>query len=155
MQTFEPVVERKMRRAACSRCRRVQADADLIRAAGERFCAPCWFEAVETFAPRIAGGETLSRYYQRTYGIDTTQYGEMYLQQRGKCAICQRRPKGQDPLAVDHDHATGKVRGLLCRGCNTGLGCFEDDMASLGRAVAYLADHSVSPSPTRPCCDEA
>ena len=53
------------------------------------------------------------------------------------CAICGAKPKGRR-LAVDHDHKTGKVRGLLCMFCNTGLGKFRDDPKLLKKAIGYL-----------------
>ncbi len=68
----------------------------------------------------------------------------MWISQDGVCAIC-RRPEtfittGQGPcrLSVDHDHKTGKVRGLLCRDCNVGLGNFGDSGERLRNAAAYL-----------------
>src|SRR5690242_17926963 len=55
---------------------------------------------------------------QREYGISTADYEEMLDQQHGVCAICHRAPGAGQPLAVDHDHATGRVRQLLCGPCN-------------------------------------
>lgn len=57
-------------------------------------------------------------------------------QQEGKCAICSMY-KGSK-LEIDHDHVTGAWRGMLCKGCNTGLGKLGDTEASLLRAVQYL-----------------
>lgn len=57
------------------------------------------------------------------------------------CAICGKLPgktNGGRPLAVDHDHKTGRVRGLLCENCNNGLGRFKDNPAFLREAVGYL-----------------
>lgn len=51
--------------------------------------------------------------FRKSYGITKAQYVEMFLNQKGKCAICGRREKNGDVLSVDHDHKTGKVRGLL------------------------------------------
>jgi hypothetical protein len=53
------------------------------------------------------------------------------------CAICGAKPKGKR-LAMDHDHKTGKIRGLLCMQCNTALGKFRDDTKLLKKAIRYL-----------------
>lgn len=70
------------------------------------------------------------------YGITKAQYDEMLLAQGGKCAICSVDPK--ETLCVDHCHDSGRVRALLCRSCNTGLGCFKDDLSLFGLAIRYL-----------------
>lgn len=57
---------------------------------------------------------------------------------QGGCAICGQQSKRWHG---DHDHATGKFRGVLCNRCNMGLGLFGDDMHRLGRAAAYLESH--------------
>lgn len=71
----------------------------------------------------------------RKYGITTADYLGMLEAQRGRCGICYRR---YEMLVIDHDHETGEVRGLLCSGCNTGLGLFRDDPTRLANAVIYL-----------------
>ena len=60
--------------------------------------------------------------YQRMYGITIEDYDRMYEEQGGRCAICRTdQPGGAgERFSVDHDHETGKVRGLLCNNCNTG-----------------------------------
>lgn len=69
---------------------------------------------------------TRNRQLQNTYGISLGDYNELLAQQSEKCAICGKHQSEFDyPLHVDHNHQTGKVRGLLCVGCNTGLGHFE------------------------------
>jgi hypothetical protein len=79
----------------------------------------------------------------RKYGITLAERTEMERAQGGVCAICQRPERNQrqgvtKALAVDHDHATGQVRGLLCEDCNRGLGMFGDSTKTLLAAVAYL-----------------
>lgn len=76
------------------------------------------------------------------YGITAQQYDAMLLSQSGRCAICAKEfhhvgRKTHKPQ-VDHDHATGKVRGLLCTECNHGLGRFMDSPERLLKAVEYL-----------------
>ncbi len=103
--------------------------------------------------PQLPGGGrsettkawTLRRYYK----ISVEEYDAMLAAQGGVCAIC-RNPETalnsatQKPraLAVDHDHKTGRVRGLLHLGCNQGLGLFNDDPALLRAAIAYLESHA-------------
>lgn len=72
------------------------------------------------------------------YGITPEAYQMLLDWQGGVCAICER-PSKVRRLAVDHDHATGKVRGLLCRHCNYELlGWAKDDIAVFQRAIDYL-----------------
>ena len=68
------------------------------------------------------------------YGLDTEGYEALRAWSNGGCAICG----ASRDLAVDHDHETGTLRGLLCRSCNTGLGQFKDRVDLLKIAIAYL-----------------
>ena len=81
-----------------------------------------------------------ARSLKYNYNLTPEDYAKMVLQQHGMCAICKRKPTGlrRDTLYVDHDHITNKVRGLLCRNCNFGLGQFNDDAAVLSRATSYI-----------------
>ena len=74
------------------------------------------------------------------YGMSREQYCRWRLEQGEKCAICDAtKSAGRHArLQVDHDHVTGSVRGLLCRGCNTALGAMKDDARLLRRAADYL-----------------
>ena len=76
------------------------------------------------------------------YGITEEDYQLMLEDQHHLCPICRRFLPGyydSDLCApVDHDHATGAVRGILCGNCNTGLGMFRDRVAYLQRAIQYL-----------------
>lgn len=75
--------------------------------------------------------------YKAKYGITLDEYEATLAKQGGACAIC-KSPPGRSLLCVDHDHITGKARGLLCDPCNNGLGRFGDDVERLRSAVAYL-----------------
>lgn len=73
------------------------------------------------------------------YGLTAEAFDAMFERQSGRCAICSTDldPDSTD-MHIDHCHASSVVRGLLCRSCNLGLGCFKDDPVRLTRAVAYL-----------------
>jgi len=86
---------------------------------------------------------------RRQFGMTPDDYNALLFSQHGCCAICQRpercnAAKGTTPklLAVDHDHTTGAIRGLLCHACNLSLGGFEDRLDLLEAAYTYLLDHS-------------
>jgi len=70
------------------------------------------------------------------FNLTVDQYEGMVAQQGDLCAICKTKPA--DRYNVDHDHKTGKVRGLLCGRCNTGLGAFKDAPEILIAAAHYL-----------------
>jgi hypothetical protein len=74
--------------------------------------------------------------YMRKYGITIQDYNNMYNALNGKCEICNTYHK---KLFVDHDHKTGKIRGLLCDLCNRGLGFFKDNIESLDNAIRYIS----------------
>jgi hypothetical protein len=71
----------------------------------------------------------------RRYGLTLQDYRAILERQGNACGICKAPAK---PLCVDHCHASGKVRGFLCRGCNLGLGNYHDDPARMRAAAAYL-----------------
>lgn len=71
------------------------------------------------------------------YGITTVGFDAMFTQQGGVCGICKRKR----PLCVDHNHETKKVRALLCRKCNSGIGFFQEDFSTLIRAADYIRRH--------------
>jgi hypothetical protein len=76
-------------------------------------------------------------YRKLRYGITAAEYQKLFEQQDGLCAICSDPPSKYE-LCVDHDHETGKVRGLLCRPCNSALGLLEDRLDLVLRAAGYL-----------------
>ncbi len=84
------------------------------------------------------------RHRKRLYGLAQSEVLNMLAAQSGQCAIC-REPMG-DRYHVDHDHATGEVRSLLCPPCNKGLGHFRDNENLLVAAAEYLAVHRAKES---------
>jgi hypothetical protein len=81
-------------------------------------------------------------FLKHRYGITTDEYDSMVIAQGGVCAICKNNTAGGrgtgSRLAVDHNHTTGVVRGLLCSMCNQGIGMFKDDPTLLSKAIEYL-----------------
>lgn len=73
----------------------------------------------------------------RKFGLTVHDYEKMFKEQLGVCAICEQ-PSGSKRLAVDHDHQTGRIRGLLCAGCNVILGRWKDSPEIAMRAHDYL-----------------
>ena len=92
--------------------------------------------------PRAVGESHLKRRYSMT----AAQYEELFLAQVGECAICKGaivsilsgKSTKSTAAHVDHCHSSGKIRGLLCSHCNTGLGRFRDDERIMLKAVRYL-----------------
>lgn len=87
-----------------------------------------------------------NQYLKRKYGINHIQYLDILKAQKGGCALCNRKQKiGRHFLHIDHCHSTGKVRGLLCSGCNVLLGLAKDDISLIKKAIQYLKLYSDKP----------
>lgn len=117
-----------VRRRRCKRCGRNRAERFFTSERGT-VCTDCQRRARQTASRN-------SR-LQETYGITEAEYQRLFEAQGGRCAICggKRRTK----LDVDHCHATGKVRGLLCRRCNRRLlPASQDRIEVLEAAIKYL-----------------
>lgn len=89
-------------------------------------------------AVRLARKRSMVR---KLYGLTLEEYEKKVKD--AKCAICKKKIK-LNRHCMDHDHATGKVREVLCNPCNTGIGCFRDSPELLKAAIAYLRKHSDS-----------
>lgn len=110
---------------------------------GERWCAGC-----QSFVPLFycsgsrcracASRAAHARRVEAVYGITADEYDRLYRLQGGRCAICRNQSR-TIRFAVDHDHQTGDVRGLLCKRCNHDLlGGGHDSIDLLWRAIGYL-----------------
>ena len=138
----------------CGTCNTVKPVAEF--AAGKKqvdglqgFCRPCgkdkqkaWREANREKATRLA----TDCHRRKKFGIEPAEYDRMLESQGGVCAICKgtcgTTPSGNPrALALDHDHATGAIRGILCAHCNRALGLFNDSPDLLAAAHAYLVHH--------------
>jgi hypothetical protein len=78
----------------------------------------------------------------RKFGMTIEQYEAMLEAQGGGCFICGRPLRDDISLHVDHDHSTGKVRGILCFRCNNALADFQENTQLLRKAIGYLAAHT-------------
>jgi len=81
--------------------------------------------------------QQLISHRRREYGLTEEEYNNMVLSQNNMCAICNK--PSDRTLHIDHDHVTGKVRGLLCFNCNLGIGLLQEDLIILNRAIEYLS----------------
>ena len=116
-----------MARRPCNVCARNRAERFFTGPRG-RICEDC------RKARRSAS--THARRVEQTYGLTAEQYEALLAHQDGVCAICNGARRYR--LNVDHDHASGKVRGLLCRRCNKLLRDVRDDKTVLYAAADYL-----------------
>ena len=94
-----------------------------------------------------ATGITLARMdeLKKKYGMTPEEFQAMYNAQSGRCKICKEPlSAGKGGSVVDHNHKTERVRGLLCNGCNSGIGWFKENPDRLIAAIAYLEeDHAI------------
>lgn len=115
---------------------------DRVRAAQRKYRSTSKYRTKHRVAEKARRSRGLCRQQDRdkwlkSYGISQAVYDEMLAAQDGRCAICQEG-NGRYLLAVDHNHATKSVRGLLCQRCNAGLGQFKDVPDRLEAAARYL-----------------
>lgn len=102
-------------------------------------CRSCCKEYQKKYRKSSEGRATANRRVLiKRYGITPNEYDELLESQNGVCAICLQECKSGRRLAVDHDHKTGAVRGLLCGSCNRAIGNLQDDPEVLQRALDYL-----------------
>lgn len=80
----------------------------------------------------------------RRYGITIQQFNILSEVQNGLCAVCKQTEKGKTSryLSVDHNHQTGKVRGLLCHQCNIAIGCIKEDIKRAENIIIYLKQYA-------------
>lgn len=119
----------------CSGCKTIKEDCEFHR--GTTYCKPCrkQYRIAHSNFDRDQGYNL-----RKNYGISVEEFDALAESQNNMCAICGVGiPHGRGNWHVDHDHKTGKIRGLLCHHCNVGLGYFKDSMDNLNNAILYLA----------------
>lgn len=131
----------------CSICKEIKLRSEFHKESSRKdgitgYCKPCklgktkeWREKnPEKMKEHIASRIWYKR--ERQYGLSKDDFFKMLNSQESECAICKN--KIDESCHVDHCHATGKVRGLLCGNCNVALGMFNDNTDILDNAIKYL-----------------
>ena len=104
------------------------------------FCKTCYSDASRQYYKNNRD-KILENIRKQKYNLDAITHSQMLEEQNGVCAICKLPPTGKT-LGVDHNHKTGKVRGLLCLNCNFLLGFAKETIENLKAAIRYLENHS-------------
>ncbi len=127
---------RRSRKGSSDRhCRYCGKPIDPTAHYARRYCSDECKQAWE-YGERQANHRTR---WLKQYGLTVEQFEERLASQGNRCAICRTdEVPTRGNWSVDHDHVTGKVRGILCHGCNVALGHFKDDPALLLAAIHYL-----------------
>jgi len=112
------------------------------------WCRECWKIQEAIRREKLGPKGRKNRKLKNLYGITIEQYQAMLKEQNNLCAVCSNKESVINmksnkiqKLCVDHDHATGKVRGLLCTACNKGLGMLKDDPDIVLKGYEYLIKH--------------
>jgi len=108
----------------------------------DAICTPCRKGRYKTHKPTA---ESKRLYEVKTkYGLSPEEYKDLIEDSNNSCSICGISPDNLEKkwLCVDHDHVTGKVRGLLCNKCNSAIGLLDDNPTLLTNAIKYLKEHS-------------
>lgn len=131
----------------CSICKKLKERSEFHKSRDRKdglsgYCKPCNLEKNNKWRennPEKWQNELNGRIWYRRkvqYGISKEEFLQMLEDQQNKCKICTRDIN--ESAAVDHCHSTNKIRGLLCRNCNAGIGLFEDNIQFLANAIEYL-----------------
>ena len=123
----------------CSKCQVVLVEGDnwlpCNKKNNQYICRGCKSDYLRNWRKGNPGA-----YKEWKYGITQDDYDALLILQENKCAICSTTEPGgrRNNWHIDHDHVSGKVRGLLCWLCNSGLGQFKDNERSLRKAANYV-----------------
>lgn len=141
----------------CLRCRLEKEDIEFLKQPlrgpfleYESICLTCIREEITTQKigemDRICEKEKSNRYKRYVhsrYKLTEDDYDKMFEAQQGSCKICGKKSKAERWLHIDHNHATGKVRGLLCPNCNHAIGLLQDNVEIAGNLMLYLIQNDI------------
>lgn len=126
----------------CTRCGYTKPYSEFYKAADNADGMHRWRKACRTIKTRLPPKSVRAINYDAKYGVNL-DWVDFELKRRDyKCDICGEEEKTRACLSLDHDHATGKVRGFLCNNCNRGLGLLGDNPEILRKAAKYLEKHA-------------
>lgn len=130
-----------MEQKKCSRCKKVKNISEFHnRFSG--YCIICSKEYSRNYyknkEKKKKNKQSARKFLYRRYKITEEEFNNLLEKQNYVCAICKEKCVTFKNLCIDHDHKTGKVRGLLCLRCNKGLGDFRDNIDLLKNAIIYL-----------------
>lgn len=145
--------DRELGYSHCAECRKKIAQESTLRCA-DRPCRVCKVNSryrhstgVETkcYDCILNDPKRIEGQLKKKYGMTLSEYRALYDAQNGQCAICNRKERAVTKsvlgLVVDHDHISGKVRGLLCSYCNQSVGLIDDDPKIADEMASYLREH--------------
>jgi hypothetical protein len=128
----------------CGRCKTVKLKENFYLRRSARdglapYCKEC--DSARNGAYRRLSPEKKRQYeLKKKFGLTLEAYNSLFVAQHGRCALCEtHQSELKKSLAVDHDHDTGAIRGLLCHNCNVGLGNLKDSAELLIKAAEYVS----------------
>jgi len=133
----------------CTKCSQEKEEKDFYKI-GVYWCRSCRNAYSRAYMKRTYRKSARKIHFLNKFGLSLDDWDVIYNRQGGKCLICLRHASTLTmPLCIDHDHEIGKVRGLLCKECNSALGFFHDNPYTIYRAFKHL-EYKLPKSPRQP-----
>lgn len=122
----------------CSKCKEVKPIVEFTKNKSNTDGYFGWCKLCSKFHSKEYKKQNKICHSLKTYGLTQKQVEQMFVSQKGKCAICDTLFKDKEVFHIDHNHSTKKIRQLLCPNCNKGLGFFKENKDALLKAIDYL-----------------
>ena len=146
--TFPFPSKRYMNLIICACCKQSKPETEFAKCSAKKngrqsYCRPCATSRRQMSPFKYNPKAERTAQIKYKYGLTLECFEALWTSQDGKCAICDQALSTTEKRghAIDHNHETGKVRGLLCSGCNTGLGLMQDSESVLSSAIKYLKNN--------------